>query len=159
MFPQFSTFWNNFYTIGTIWMMFLVLLFGIALISSITNYFGEKRRALENQSKEKIDYLQALKYSNQLLDTISLIAKVEVTAKLQSLELINVQYDIAKLDSDIKEISSNIFKAIKASSYQNENCIFDEDYLFKFIYKMVSMNLMEDAVTLNSKIRETSRIS
>ena len=159
MFPQFSVFWNHTYSILVTFMLIILFLFVISWISSMTNYFGSKKEKLQKEKEKKIDRNKSIEYSEAILDTISLMARTEILAKIQSLGLINTQYEIKNMDNDIKEISTTIFEGIKPDTYKNNECIFESEYLFRFIYKVVSMTLMDEMTALNSKIRENNNMN
>ena len=141
----------------------LILFWGMILLTNIvndiskaiTNYSKLIKKKAELTKFKKYRYSNLgikIDYTNQLIELITLLADIEVSSKIQSLQLIDTQYDVRNLDKDIEGICNRIFDGIKESAFGYSDTLFNDAFIIHEIYEIVSMTLMQKMSEHNNSI-------
>lgn len=131
---------------------FIAICFVLSLIDNISKYF--KMRALkiaqEIDGNQSSSILEKLDFSLSIMDLIDRLINIEVEKKIASLNQLNMKYRVENFDIDIKEISDNVFKAIRPEVFKSPDMLIDSEYLMKTIVERSTYILIESGRTYNS---------
>lgn len=137
------------------WIMVLLTDISTAISGAITKYtklINKKTQLIKFKKYRYSNLGIKIDYTNQLIELITLLADIEVSSKIQSLQLIDTQYDVRNLDKDIEEICNRIFDGIKESAFGYSDTLFNDAFIIHEIYEIVSMTLMQKMSEHNNSI-------
>jgi hypothetical protein len=97
---------------------------------------------IESFKHPEPDYSIRIKYNEDLLDLINKLVDIEVGSKLKTLLLLNTDYKVTDIDSDVEEISNTVFNALKYNIIDDKFNMLSSDYIMSYIAKTTSMNIL-----------------
>lgn len=118
----------------------------ILLLISFIELLDAKKKLYRSQAEITIDY------TNSVLNMISDMIQVEIVMVLRSYMMLGLRYEVSNLDDDIQIISKNIFNGFNKTIFINKNCVLTSEYLFNYIIRKTTLELMSTVRQYNSNV-------
>ena len=94
-----------------------------------------------------------LEVTNSLGELISNMIDYEVMTIIQTYFAVSKQYEVSKMDEDIRKISSNVFSGIKTIVYDDKECIWTKEYIMQYITKKSTQTFLANILNYNTNLR------
>ena len=126
---------------------FLLGLYLIGMIRSISFFFKEKRLSIrEEKEAARVDY------SRDLLTLLAQSINLEVKKLMQNYISLNIPYRIEDLDKDVENISTQVYNSIKLDIYRSYGLIFSSGYIMTYIVENTKTILLQEVMEQQKRI-------
>ena len=126
---------------------FLLGLYLIGMIRSISFFFKEKRLSIQEEKEAaRVDY------SRDLLTLLAQSINLEVKKLMQNYISLNIPYRIEDLDKDVENISTQVYNSIKLDIYRSYGLIFSSGYVMTYIVENTKTILLQEVMEQQKRI-------
>lgn len=126
---------------------FLLGLYLIGMIRSISFFFKEKRLSIQEEKEAaRVDY------SRDLLTLLAQSINLEVKKLMQNYISLNIPYRIEDLDKDVENISTQVYNSIKLDIYRSYGLIFSSGYVMTYIVENTKTILLQEVMEHQKRI-------
>lgn len=126
---------------------FLLGLYLIGMIRSISFFFKEKRMSIQEEKEAaRVDY------SRDLLTLLAQSINLEVKKLMQNYISLNIPYRIEDLDKDVENISTQVYNSIKLDIYRSYGLIFSSGYVMTYIVENTKTILLQEVMEQQKRI-------
>lgn len=133
---------------------YLLLTFG-KLFKACRLYLKNKSiyqyNELNYKFTKQLSINQKIEVTNSILSMINNLIEIECQNTLKTFITLKQKYEYSKLSDDIPLISSNVYKALDKSIFEDPNILLTGDYLMKYITQQATVVLLGASMKFNEE--------